>query len=65
MTSWTKVRSQLANFESLKYYCYLIGEFEKPYVYVWMDNYLTSYDLAQRFNEREILIFGTKVLEQN
>ena len=24
-----------------------------------MDNYFTSYDLAQEFNEREILVFGT------
>ena len=36
-----------------------LREFEKTYVYVCMDNYFTSYDLAQEFTEREILTFGT------
>ena len=36
-----------------------LREFEQTYVFVFMDNYFTSYDLAQEFNEREILVFGT------
>ena len=36
-----------------------LREFEKTYVFVCMDNYFTSYDLAQEFNDKEILIFGT------